>query len=73
MHDAYHRYKTMKTVGNAIGSVGDAVARLFPGGSGYKKGRKKNKKHTKVRYGGMIIPPKNLKKMFAKDCKNCKF
>lgn len=73
MHDAYHRYKTMKTVRNAIGSVGDAVARLFPSGSGYKKGRKKNKKRTKVRYGGMIIPPKNLKKMFAKDCKNCKF
>lgn len=71
MHDAYHRYKTMSTIGRTIGNAGDAVLRLLPIGNGYKK-RRKNKKRSKVRYGGMIIPPKSLKKMFENQKCDCK-
>ena len=71
IHDAYHRYKTMARVGRAMGGISDTIMGLLPIGYGYKKRRKcgsKCKKRSKVRYGGMIIPPKNLKKMFCK-CK----
>lgn len=71
IHDAYHRYKTMSTIGRTIGNAGDAVLRLLPIGNGYKK-RRKNKKRSKVRYGGMIIPPKSLKKMFENQKCDCK-
>ena len=72
IHDAYHRYKTMATVGKTIGNIGDGILGLLPTGYGYKRkrraGRKGKKKRCKERFGGMIIPPKNLKKMFCK-CK----
>lgn len=72
IHDAYHRYKTMATVGKTIGNIGDGILGLLPTGYGYKRkrraGKKGKKKRCKERFGGMIIPPKNLKKMFCK-CK----
>lgn len=72
MHDMYYRYKTQARVGRAMGNAADYIMGLLPVGHGYRrrKGRK-NKKRSKVRYGGMIIPPQSLKKMFEKNKCNC--
>lgn len=74
MHDAYHRYKTMGRIGNAISTAGDTIMNILPFGHGYRKHRKRrhNKKRSKLKFGGMIIPPKNLKKMFENNKCKCK-
>ena len=76
LHDAYYRYKTMGKVGRAVSGVADTVLGLFPAGHGYKKRSKQSRKArnrrkgSKVMHGGMIIPPKDLKKMFCgRKCK----
>ena len=77
MHDAYQRFKTRRAIYDKVGSVVD-----FFSGKGYKGRRRRRRKggfrkgsglHTrKLKFGGKIIPPKNLKKMFSntKEC-NC--
>ena len=80
MHDAYQRFKTRRTIYNTLGNVVD-----FFSGKGYKRGkwrrRRRRRAHFKkgsglhtrrLKFGGKIIPPKNLKKMFSntKQC-NC--
>ena len=77
LHDSYQRFKTRRNIYNAV----DKVAGFFTG-RGLKRRRRRGKKHfrkgsglhtRKLKFGGMIIPPKKLKKMFSnnKEC-NCK-
>lgn len=77
LHDSYQRFKTRRNIYDAV----DKVAGFFTG-RGLKRRRRRGKKHTKngsglhtrkLKFGGMIIPPKKLKKMFSnsKEC-NCK-
>ena len=74
LHDAYHRFNTRRNIYNTVGKVTD-----FFTGRGYKRRRRRRKVgykkgsglHTrKLKFGGKIIPPKSLKKMFSKEC-NC--
>lgn len=67
LHDAYYRYKTMQSVGKNFGALGSMFMGMMPRGYGYKKRHRKSKKRSKVKYGGMIIPPKSLKKMFEEN------
>lgn len=73
IHDAYHRYKTMSAVGRTLGKAAPAIMGLFPAGFGYRKKKGRSKKRSKVRYGGMIIQPKSLKKMFKENKCDCKY
>lgn len=66
MHDAYYRYKTM----SSLGGIGKSLLGMMPRGFGYRRRKKRSNKKCrkgKVCYGGMIIPPKSLKKMFEEN------
>ena len=66
MHDAYYRYKTM----SSLGGIGKSLLSMMPRGFGYRRRKKRSNKKCrkgKVCYGGMIIPPKSLKKMFEEN------
>ena len=76
LHDSYQRFRTRRNIYNAVGKVSD-----FFSGSGLRRRRRRGKRRfrkgsglrtRKLKFGGMIIPPKKLKKMFSnsKEC-NC--